>query len=247
MNVYWLEQTQAEPPLSDAWLSAAESHFVSRLRFAKRYADWRLGRWAAKLAVSSFLDVPQDFQTLARIEVLPQPSGAPQACYDSIPLPVTISISHSAGTAICALAAPLDPMGCDLEVIEPRASNFVADYFTPEEQEIIAAADSTDRDMYVTLLWSAKESALKALGEGLRMDTRCMAVTPYVPPCRDTQTDGTSLLIDWQPLRIQSTTGQLYYGWWRRSGAFVQTVVTAFVCDPPIELHTDRRALTLVS
>jgi len=227
VNVYWLEQTQAHPPLSDAWLSAAESHLMSRLRFAKRHADWRLGRWTAKLAIATYLNVAPDFQTLALLEILPQPSGAPRALFDSMPLPITISISHSAGMAICAMASHLAPMGCDLELIEPRADSFVADYFTADEQELIAGADDTDRDLRVTLLWSAKESALKAIGEGLRIDTRCVAVIPHL---------ASRPLVDWQPLKVQRADGQPYYGWWQTSGPFVQTVVSASTCNPPVWL-----------
>lgn len=38
-----------------------------------------------------------------------------------------------------------------------------------EEQELVARAP--ERDELVALLWSGKESALKALREGLRLDT----------------------------------------------------------------------------
>jgi len=31
-------------------------------------------------------------------------------------------------------------IGCDLEVVEPRSDAFVADYFTSEEQALIARA-----------------------------------------------------------------------------------------------------------
>jgi len=105
-------------------------------------------------------------------------------------------------------------MGCDLEIIEPRADSFVADYFTAEEQKMVAGADATDRDLRVTLLWSAKESALKALGEGLRMDTRCVAVAPHLPSCRGRQEEGnfSISLPDWRPLQVQRADGQPYYG-----------------------------------
>ena len=63
-------------------------------------------------------------------------------------------------------------LGCDLEVIEPRSEEFVADYFTTEEQKMVSQAPIADRSKLLALLWSAKESALKALREGLRFDTR---------------------------------------------------------------------------
>ena len=50
MHVYWLEQTEANVPEDNTWLSPREVAFADRLRFAKRRADWRLGRWTAKRA-----------------------------------------------------------------------------------------------------------------------------------------------------------------------------------------------------
>ncbi len=36
-------------------------------------------------------------------------------------------------------------LGCDLEVIEPRSEAFLSDYFTAEEQALVARAHATDR------------------------------------------------------------------------------------------------------
>ena len=89
---------------------------------------------------------------------------------------VTISISHRNGIAICAVAVGIVKLGCDLEIIEARSDAFIADYFTAEEQELIAQGRQEDRLLLVSLLWSAKESALKALHVGLRADTRSVEV-----------------------------------------------------------------------
>ena len=51
---------------------------------------------------------------------------------------VTISLSHRSGAAICAVAPAGVDLGCDLEVIEPRSEAFVADYFTVDEQALVA-------------------------------------------------------------------------------------------------------------
>jgi 4'-phosphopantetheinyl transferase len=64
-------------------------------------------------------------------------------------------------------------LGCDLELIEPRELNFVHDFFTPGELAAVQALPpGPDRDTLITVIWSAKEAALKALREGLRLDTR---------------------------------------------------------------------------
>jgi len=174
MDVYWLEQGEADVARNDDWFSAGEKACLDAKRFPKRRADWRLGRWTAKRALAVYLDRPGDLPSLAHIEICPAPTGAPEA---DQPAGVTISLSHREGTALCAIAAPDAQLGCDLERVEPRSEAFVADYFTDEEQALIAGLPATDRPQLLALLWSAKESVLKALHEGLRRDTRSVTVS----------------------------------------------------------------------
>ena len=47
------------------------------MRFAKRRADWQLGRWTAKHAVAACLQLPADLPSLASIEVRPSPVRRP--------------------------------------------------------------------------------------------------------------------------------------------------------------------------
>jgi 4'-phosphopantetheinyl transferase len=64
-------------------------------------------------------------------------------------------------------------------LIELRSDAFVADYFTAEEQPLVARASSpVDGLRLLAPVSSGKESALKALREGLRLDTRCVIVMP---------------------------------------------------------------------
>jgi len=176
MNVYWLEQTEADVPQDHDWLSANEAARLNGMRFAKRRADWRLGRWTAKRALAAYLNLPSHPQALTDIELRPASSGAPEVFFANKPAAVAVSLSHRAGSALCAVAPSGAALGCDLEIIEPRSDGFVADYFTPEEQALVAEAPAPDRPRLSALLWSAKESALKALRAGLRLDTRCVTV-----------------------------------------------------------------------
>src|SRR6516162_11237684 len=133
MDVYWLEQTEADVPRENDWLSASEAVRLNSIRIAKRRADWRLGRWTAKRALALYMNVPGHPQSLTKIEIRPAASGAPEVFFANKPAAVSISLSHRAGTAICAVALSGAALGCDLEVIEPRSNSFVADYFTAEE------------------------------------------------------------------------------------------------------------------
>jgi len=228
MKVYWLEQSEADVPAENDWLSANEAVCLDGMRFAKRRADWRLGRWTAKRTLSVYLDVPAHLQTFKKIEIRPAPSGAPEAFFVNQPAAVTISISHRAGIAACAVAMSGVKMGCDLEMVEPRSDAFVADYFTLEEQALVARASAADRARLLALLWSGKESALKALHEGLRLDTRSVIVSPG---------NAAFDLHGWSPMEVRHTDRRIFHGWWQHADGIVRTLVAAPPPNPPIRLR----------
>ena len=218
METRWLEQTEADLPASDEWLSPEEAVVLGRMRLAKRRAYWRLGRWTAKRAAAACLKLPGDPRSLCEIEIRAAASGAPELFLAGRPAGLTISISHRAGIAACAIATGDVALGCDLELIEPRDASFVSDYFTEEEQALIARQPEQERPGVVTLIWSAKESALKALREGLRIDTRSLAV---MLPDRGHSSDPPT----WQPLQVAYSGGEVFQGWWQISEGLVRTLV----------------------
>jgi len=248
LNVYWLEQTEADVPTVDDWLSGSEAVRLDGMRIAKRRTDWRLGRWTAKRALAITLNLPSHIEALAAIEIRPAPSGAPEAFLADQPVAVPISLSHRAGAAICAVAPSGAALGCDLEVIEPRGNSFVTDYFTSEEQALVERASASDRTRLLTLLWSGKESALKALGMGLQLDTRSVTVDLVDELLHQGGGGGyikdTGLtfppsygLTSWQPLHVRHADGQDFFGWWRYSGSLVRTLVASPQPASPILLE----------
>ena len=176
MDVYWLEQTESEVPPGNEWLSGNEIILLEGLHIAKRRADWRLGRWTAKCAVAAYLKLRVPPACMAEIEISARPSGAPRVMLATGPAPAEISLSHRGGIAMCAVAGQDAAIGCDLEIVETHSPAFIRDYFTDEEQMEIARAPASGQPSLVAALWSAKESALKALQEGLRLDTRTASV-----------------------------------------------------------------------
>lgn len=233
MEVYWLEQTEADLPEGDDWLSPSETIRLSTMRFAKRRNDWRLGRWTAKSTLALYLNVSADPRVLASIEIRPASSGAPEAFFQDKPAAARISLSHRAGIAACAVTRSTGVLGCDLEIIEPRSEAFVADYFAPEEQALMARSSPADRPRISALLWSAKESALKALREGLRLDTRSVVASLFV----DSFDSGSSDLNRWNPLHIRCADGSVFRGWWQMTNSVVRTVVANPCPRSPILLN----------
>jgi 4'-phosphopantetheinyl transferase len=232
MDVYWLEQTESDVPQENDWLSTTEAGFMDGLRFAQRRSAWRLGRWTAKRALAIYLNWSDSPPALANIEIRPATSGAPMVFFDNTPAAASISLSHRNGTAICAVAPGAIELGCDLELIEPRSDAFIADYFTAEEQALVVGQPVADRPRFLALLWSAKESALKALRTGLRLDTRCVVVDPM------------NVSFDhhgWKPLDVRYAGGRVFHGWWMDADNLVRTVVSAPPPGPPIPLKITAR------
>ncbi|HZP64572.1 MAG TPA: 4'-phosphopantetheinyl transferase superfamily protein [Terriglobales bacterium] len=224
MEIYWLEQTAIDVPLANNWLGDRELDRLSDMRILKRRTDWRLGRWAAKNAVAIVWGFGNDSASLARIEILATASGAPAVFVDDVPVTTTISLTHREGLAACALALDRIALGCDLEAIEPHSAAFIRDYFTETEQEFIRDGDS---GLLATLLWSAKESALKALRVGLTADTRSVVISIDNNRSLTEAKAGVRL---WHSLRVQDPCQRTLRGFWQADEKFVRTLVA----DPPV-------------
>jgi 4'-phosphopantetheinyl transferase len=253
MDIWWLEQSIDEIPASDGWLSPGEKLRLDAMRFPKRRADWRLGRWTAKQVVSAYLCRPRAPEMLARIEIRSAASGAPEAFLENKPAGVSISITHRVGIAACAVAPSETTIGCDLELIEPRSDTFITDYFTASEQVLVRGVSAAEQIVSSTLLWSAKESALKALKAGLRFDTRSVEVSlggpsPTAPtdllkgPAQSSSSDAPLDGGDWRPLTATYANGQAFRGWWLYTGQLVRTIVTAPSSSAPMILSAFLRS-----
>ncbi len=249
MDVYWLQQSEADLPATDDWLCESETARLSMFRFAKRRTDWRLGRWTAKCAVAASFKLPGDRLSLKEIEIYPASTGQPEVALHDRTERVTISISHRGGVGFCAVALGDVKLGCDLEMIEPRSDAFISDYFTKSEQQLIAQASCADRPLLASLVWSAKESALKALHVGLRADTRSVEVnelglqcdwygkTGALSTCDDLRSEMPDTSeTNWRALHLRCAGETYYCGWWQQSHNVVRTIVGAPPPAPPRRL-----------
>ena len=234
MDTYWLEQTESDVPAENQWLSPRERIRLGELHFAKRRTDWRLGRWTAKRALASYLNLSCDHRCLEEIEILAAPSGAPEAFLFNQKAAVSISLSHRAGVALCVVGLSRSSIGCDLEMIEPRDDAFVGDFFTANEQTLVEGTPVEERPLLVTLLWSAKESALKALHVGLRFDTTCIDVSPIDAAsgqCGENFRQSSVVVsrlaasAGWSALDVRHDGTHVFSGWWRHADHMVRTVI----------------------
>ena len=135
---------------------------------AKRRRQWLTGRLCAKLAARIFLPTPQagdiDWQP-QRITVVNAPSGRP---FFTGELPTALqaadlSLSHSDDLALALVA----DTGCGIDIQHHRNALLrVREKFCRQSEEDIL--DDVFAEIHeikrLTLLWSAKEAAKKALG-----------------------------------------------------------------------------------
>ena len=214
-GVRWLAQRLADLPRHNGWLTQDEFGVLASKKVAKRRADWRLGRWTAKRVLLTRFRECIPVLDFTDIEVRAAADGAPEAFIHNEAAPVALSLSHSHGVALCVIGAPDVGIGCDTEFIEPRSDAFVSDYFTEAERDRVSDTPLAQRPLVSTLIWSAKESVLKAVREGLRRDTRSVVVDIHPVASADEWTHF--------PARC-STTQQRFDGWWRASDEHVYTI-----------------------
>lgn len=235
MRVEWLLQSAAGQPALRAgippagMLCPAEQALFGALHSAKRRGDWLLGRWTAKRLVQAVVQRSGHSVALDRILIANRPTGEPTATLlDDPAVPLTLSLSHAHGLALCAVLPAADrPLGIDLEQVAVRPATFAGDYFTPAEQALLAAGPPAQRDLHITAIWSAKEAVLKALHKGLSVDTRavsCLIAPAAQPPHA------------WQPFALALDANRLsgrpllvLAGWWRVAGPFVMTLAAETV------------------
>ena len=223
-HVRWLARGMESLPASLDWLAPSEREWFDRFRFPKRRNEWRLARWTAKGAMARHLGRdPEEHGSIGRLAVRHAPSGAPMAYDGDTPAGLSLSLTDRADWAVCMVVDGDHRIGCDLELVEPRSDNFVADFLTPgERRQVDRARDPDHRALLANLVWSAKESALKVLQTGLRRDTRSVEVR------LDAEESG------WSPLEVRSVEGGVFPGWWRRYGSFVLTMAANAPCEAPV-------------
>lgn len=238
--MWWLAHGEHELPSTLAWLSPHEREHLASIRFTKRHNEYLTRRWTAKQAIATVLDIERTSASLTRIEVRHRPSGAPFVHVDGRVAAVDVSLSDRAGWAVCLVGPPgsarSGTLGIDLEIVEPRSDEFVADFFTSAEVEHVRGLPHLgQRHETANLIWSAKEAALKVQQVGLRADTR----TVEVQLGDGHRTDG------WAPMNVVAATGDLP-GWWRRDGVFLLTIACDEHREPPELLPTSSSLATAV-
>jgi phosphopantetheinyl transferase len=90
-----------------------------------------------------------------------------------------------------------------VERVDARSPDLFRDYFNESEHLYAREGEDVTRDQRATLIWSGKESTLKALGKGLTVDTRTVTCLPAPAGSRC----AFSCRVGRRPCRIRRGTG----------------------------------------
>ena len=221
-TVYLAWGRTREVPLGNGWLTSEEQRVQAGLAVAKRRDDWRLGRWLAKRAVVACLAGRTDGIQPSDVAVAARSDGAPEAHVPAVGggIPVSISISHSEGFGLAIAAIGDVAVGCDVERITEHSERFVEDYFTTEERGALDHTPPALRSTGVTLIWSAKEAALKVLKQGLRVDTRTVVV--HLPGTLQTHSPSAGR---WSTIQVRIPGDRRLKGYWCADDDFIWTII----------------------
>ncbi|NUR57325.1 MAG: hypothetical protein HOV87_01225 [Catenulispora sp.] len=180
------ESVRAE--LGRRHLTPGERARVETFARPSRRIEWLAGRLAVKHAVTTHLDREsgQSPETRA-IEVRAVASG-PRAGKPFVDAPVEVSLSHSGDFAVAA--CDFGPLGIDLE-----CGRAVSPLLTQVLDESRPADDPAGRlsSIPATLHWACKEAVLKYFGFGLRIDSREVVLTEWLPSSRFSWRPGPTL------------------------------------------------------
>jgi len=179
-----LAKGQAPPGL----LSLREQAIFGGLTLLPRRRKWLLGRWAAKRLLGELVaedngrvtgllgttGLNEDWR--CQFSILNDETGVPYVDRQGQGrLPLSLSISHRGDWGLAAVAlAPGACIGADIETVEPRDPALVRQFFSESEADRVGSSHDAERT--VACIWSAKEAVLKAMGLGLRHDTRDIVV-----------------------------------------------------------------------
>jgi 4'-phosphopantetheinyl transferase len=172
-----------------ALLSPSEEAILAGLALLPRRRKWLLGRWAAKRLLGEIAAEEQSLvaellgkpgsnpEWRCQFSILNDEAGAPYVDRQGGRLPLSLSISHRGFRGLAAVAlAPGACVGADLETVEPRDPALVRQFFSESEADRVAKTSGAAAEQAIARIWSAKEAVLKAMGIGLRHDTRDIVV-----------------------------------------------------------------------
>ena len=193
MVIYWcfsrycVAQLQEYTENPGRYLSAEELNEYRRFVIPKRKMEWLASRILIKRLVIDSVK-PTLYLSPRSINIRKRSSGVPYVELARIGKIGWLSMSHSHNGVLIAFSSnERNPFGVDLEYVEERLPQFIADFFTESESRWVNTSQEEEKKYLVNLIWSAKETYLKAIGKGLQLDTRRVEIKGVDSRCAETE------------------------------------------------------------
>jgi acyl transferase domain-containing protein/phosphopantetheinyl transferase len=146
-----------------------------------RRSEWLFGRMAAKDALRQWAKYTFNLELAPiDVEILATPSGKPLVrcpALEAMGVLCDVSITHSRGYVVAAVAQPNRRIGIDMERLGfINTDDLLSLAFTKQE---LAVLNGRDSQRAIISLWCAKEAVAKAYGTGLQGEPSNWHVTHY--------------------------------------------------------------------
>lgn len=89
--------------------------------------------------------------------------------------PIYFNLSHSGNWVVCAISE--HEVGIDVEKIDEIDLDIVKSFFAKKEYSDLMEKDDSEKKEYFYVLWTLKESYIKARGRGLSLDLRSFSIS----------------------------------------------------------------------
>jgi len=146
-------------------ISSNEKDGISRKRTESAQRDALITRALVRLALSKYVDIaPSDWHFNKGWNGKPFIALTCQGHKANI----EFNLSHATGLIACAITKSL-PLGLDVEYTKRKSDTYklAPRYFSPEENEDLAALPYEQQAISFYDYWTLKESYIKACGDGL--------------------------------------------------------------------------------
>ncbi|MEV6399600.1 4'-phosphopantetheinyl transferase superfamily protein [Streptomyces sp. NPDC051907] len=176
-QLWWASSADAHPALHEL-LDARERTRLAALRNPGARDLYLAAHALARVVAAAQLGLePAEVDLTVVCKHCGGPHGKPQP-----PDPLRMSLSHSGGRVVVALAHST-AVGVDIEEIGPYAPDVAQRVLAPQERVVLGALPAAERPAGFIRYWTRKEALLKSTGDGLAVAPELLRVTsPDAPP-----------------------------------------------------------------
>ncbi|MDT0150202.1 4'-phosphopantetheinyl transferase superfamily protein [Priestia aryabhattai] len=152
------------------YLHPEELDYYMKLTYERRARSYLAGRYAAKRAISSFIQEEHLNKIIIERGVFHQPIVVYPHKKN-----IQVSITHCENIGAAIAFPETIPMGIDIERVSIKRKDILKSKMTDQEKKLIKSLTYPE-EFTLTLLWSAKESLSKILKTGLTLPLDILAI-----------------------------------------------------------------------